>query len=195
MSVVLYTSIQHTKGIQAVSKFLDGHNYDTLSKSFCLDLLELVLTNNFFLFGDQFYIQKQGTAMGCNMAPPYAKIYMAIFEKDYIYNHHLFQTHAITWLRYIDDIFCVWTGSSEDLNVFHNYLNSIYTELQFTMNSDNIKMNFLDTMVQKDNMGHISFDLYTKPTDRNSLLHFSSNHPPPTPKSHYLLHNMSGSAE
>ncbi|XP_073505335.1 uncharacterized protein [Phyllobates terribilis] len=38
-------------------------------------------------------------------------------------------------------------------------------------------INFLDTLVIKDDQGLLKTDIYRKPTDRNTLLHFSSNHP------------------
>ncbi|XP_069818402.1 olfactory receptor 5P4-like [Dendropsophus ebraccatus] len=40
-----------------------------------------------------------------------------------------------------------------------------------------------DTTIQKDHLGNLSIDLYHKPTDRNNLLPYSSNHPPSVKKS------------
>ncbi|CAJ0966487.1 unnamed protein product, partial [Ranitomeya imitator] len=102
----LYTCINHQRGVEAVQWFLTKYtDFSPDQLQFCVDLLVLVLNKNFFLFGDQYYIQKTGTAMGSNMAPPYANIFMASFEETYVYTHSLFQKYSIYWKRYIDDVF------------------------------------------------------------------------------------------
>ncbi|CAJ0922308.1 unnamed protein product [Ranitomeya imitator] len=102
----LYTSIDHAKGLEAVQWFLDMYTcFSSIQKDFCLTLLKLILTKNFFLFADQFYIQRVGTAMGSNVVPPYANIFMAFFEENFVYTHCLFQQHCIYWKIFIDDVF------------------------------------------------------------------------------------------
>ncbi|CAJ0965402.1 unnamed protein product [Ranitomeya imitator] len=55
--------------------------------------------------------------------------------------------------------------------------------IEFTINTSPDKINFLDTLVIKNTDGLLSTDLYFKSTDRNSLLHFDSLHPPSTKRS------------
>ncbi|CAJ0966407.1 unnamed protein product [Ranitomeya imitator] len=173
----LYTSIQHTKGIEATRYLLHQSSLSGEAIQFCLDLLHLVLYENYFLFEDTFYIQKCGTAMGSNVAPAYANAFMNHFETTYVFNNNLFLQFATGYHRYIDDIFLVWTGTLDSLKSFHVFLNSIFPELQFTMHHNTESVPFLDTMVLKDNEGHLSTDIYCKPTDCNSLLHYTSCHP------------------
>ncbi|CAJ0931098.1 unnamed protein product [Ranitomeya imitator] len=106
----LYTSIKHDLGLKAVADLLQQCNFTDDSRQFCLELLSLILQNNFFLFGDQYYLQTQGTTMGANVAPAYTNIYMNNYENAYVYNNSLFRTYSRCWLRFIDDIFCLWTG-------------------------------------------------------------------------------------
>ncbi|CAJ0936058.1 unnamed protein product [Ranitomeya imitator] len=73
--------------------------------------------------------------------------------------------------------FLVWTGTLDSLKGFHEYLNSIIPELKFTIQYSMKEIPFLDTLVLKDTMGSLTLDLYNKPTDCNSLLHYSSCHP------------------
>lgn len=111
-------------------------------------------------------------------APPHANAYIADFEETYIYISDLFTRHAKIWHRYIDDIFCLWLGDINSLNSFLEYLNLIWTELQFTLHSDSNSVCFLDTLVIKTESNNLITDLYTKPTDRNyRLLHYQSCHP------------------
>ncbi|XP_044139139.1 uncharacterized protein LOC122929581 [Bufo gargarizans] len=179
----LYTSIKYEKGMDAVKTMLTNTDLHKDIISLCLDLLQLVLHHNFFMFQDTFYLQVQGTAMGSNVAPPYANCFMAHFETIYVYPSDLFITHCKLWKRYIDDIFCIWTGTAESLLTFHNHLNSIWPELQFTIHYNNSSIAYLDTVVTINSQGKLKTDLYRKDTDRNSLLHFSSFHPPMTKKS------------
>lgn len=67
--VSLYTSIEHQKGIEAVRGLLSTGDYSVQQQNFVMELLEIVLYENFVLFRDQFFIQKRGTAMGSNVAP------------------------------------------------------------------------------------------------------------------------------
>ena len=53
---------------------------DEESTGWLKKLLELLLYKNVFRFNDNFYIQKQGTAMGTKMAPAYANIFMGALE-------------------------------------------------------------------------------------------------------------------
>ncbi|XP_077125312.1 uncharacterized protein LOC143782087 [Ranitomeya variabilis] len=173
----LYTSIKHDLGIAAVGDLLEQSAFSHHSKQFCIDLLSLILRNNFFLFGDQYYLQTQGTAMGANVAPAYANTYMDSFEKEYVYNNLLFRSHSLCWLRYIDDVFCLWTGPLDSLMAFSEQLNSVRAELQFTLNFSTSQISFLDTMIIRSPTGKLSTDLFSKPTDTNSLLHYQSCHP------------------
>ncbi|CAJ0944547.1 unnamed protein product [Ranitomeya imitator] len=116
--------------------------------------------------------------MGSNVAPPYANAYMAHFEESVIYRHHLFITHVLYWTRYIDDIFCIWGGTLESLETFFTFLNEAWPGIGFTITHDTNSVSFLDTTVLKDQEGHLTTDLHIKPTDRNSVLHFDSFHPP-----------------
>ncbi|CAJ0933484.1 unnamed protein product [Ranitomeya imitator] len=103
----LYTSIPHSHDINSTRWLLSRANMDPNLIEFCCDLLSIVLTNNYFLFENTYYLQIKGSAMGSNIAPPYANAYMAHFEENLIYNHSLFRTHSVIWKRFIDDIFCV----------------------------------------------------------------------------------------
>ncbi|CAJ0923305.1 unnamed protein product [Ranitomeya imitator] len=176
----LYTSITHEKGIAASKLLLENSGKSTTYIQLCVDLLRLVLYENYFLYEDTYYVQCQGTAMGSNFAPADANAYMNSFEENYVYTDIRHEAHINCYLRYIDDIFFIWTGSTDTLQAFHQTLNSIYPELQFTMHFDPTQISFLDTLVRKDDQGLLSTDLFCKPTDCNSLLHYSSSHPKAT---------------
>ncbi|CAJ0935608.1 unnamed protein product [Ranitomeya imitator] len=118
------------------------------------------------------------------MAPAYANLYMDTFENQYVYNNTLFKSHSKCWLRYIDDVFCLWDGPTDTFALFVSQINGVRPELQFTPKCDIKTVPFLDTLVIKNNQGGLDTDIYTKPTDSNNLLLFSSCHPKST---HFLV--------
>jgi hypothetical protein len=83
------------------------------------------------------------------------------------------------WKRFIDDIFLIFCGSYEDLDSFHQYLNSVHQTMKFDdyqhEREDN-SCNFLDITVRIES-GRIETDLYRKETDKPTALLPSSAHP------------------
>ena len=81
-----------------------------------ITFLSLILTLNNFVFNPINYLQIMGYAMGTVCAPAYANIFMAQFEKQHI--HPYIKNKSILYLRYIDDIFMIWTGTKQELLMF-----------------------------------------------------------------------------
>ena len=54
--------------------------------------------------------------METKCAPTYANIFMEMFEESYTY--HLIQEKCKLYLKYIDDIFLIWTETLDELNKF-----------------------------------------------------------------------------
>ena len=79
------------------------------------------------------------------------------------------------WLRFLDDIFCIWTDGEENLNEFFEYLNQFHPTIKFTMEKSFKKINYLDVTVSKNN-NKLSTDLYTKETNTHQYLHAKSCH-------------------
>ena len=69
-------------------------------------------------FNGKMYIQKQGTAMGTRMAPNYAIIFMHYLETNML-NKSTLKPKA--WLRFIDDIFMIWSHGIQALTLFYGH--------------------------------------------------------------------------
>lgn len=92
--------------------------------------------------------------------------------------------------RFLDDIFLVFTGSTESLHALHHEINKIHPNIRFTITHTTPKTTepnpckceildsvpFLDTEC-KIKEGQIITDLFRKPTDKNQYLMTSSCHP------------------
>ena len=53
--------------------------------------------------------------MGTRMAPSYANLFLGKFERDALLNS---PHQPYLWLRFIDDIFMIWTAGLEKLEIF-----------------------------------------------------------------------------
>lgn len=71
----LYTNINHDDGLNALEYFLQSRPMDSPPSEIILQLTELILKNNVFLFQNQLCIQDRGTAMGACFAPNYASLF------------------------------------------------------------------------------------------------------------------------
>ncbi|OCT74377.1 hypothetical protein XELAEV_18033352mg [Xenopus laevis] len=59
----------------------------------------------------------------------------------------------------------------------------MHPSISFTLSYDFERIQFLDVLVYRNSMNGVETSVYTKPTDRNQILHFYSNHPPDTKNS------------
>ena len=76
-------------------------------------MTEFVLRNNYFDFNDKVKQQISGTAIGTKCTPTYACIYMDEFENTFL---SLQSDKHLVCLRYINDIFFIWTHGEKELN-------------------------------------------------------------------------------
>ena len=184
--ISLYTHIPHTDGLAASQSSLNDRESPDIPTQFLIELMEFVLKNNNFTFNGKNYLQLQGTAMGTKMAPSYACLFMGALEQDILAKS---PDKPLLWVRFIDDIFGIWTHSLEKWNKFYEHLNSSHSSIKFVGEISDTCLPFLDVMVKLNN-GRISTDLYTKPTNSHNYLPWDSCHPKSTkigiPKSQAL---------
>ena len=172
----LYTNIPNQEGKTAVYRTLLEQNYDEqLTLDSLMKLLDCVLKMNTFEFNDEYYLQIGGTAMGSKVSVSYANIFMGYLENKLLSRA---PTRPDLYLRYIDDIFCVFSTSRSQVEEFIDYMNSSHTTIKFTADISEEEVVFLDTRVKVDpQTNEIYTDLYTKDTDTQNYLSFESCHP------------------
>ena len=169
----LYTNIPNNEGISAVAEKLRNDPTKTPITNFILDLLKLVLHSMNFTFNGDHYLQTGGTAMGTSLAPNYANLFMDRFETKALAGYPL---KPLTWKRFIDDIFLVWTHGEESLKKFIDYLNSLPDTIKFTHEMSYTQIDFLDTTIKFGQDRGLITTLFNKPTDTHLYLEYSSAH-------------------
>jgi len=137
-------------------------------------MMELVLDNNNFNVGNsKHYIQVNGTAIGSKLGRNYACTYLGKWESNLLGSSAL---KPFLYLRYIDDIFGIWLHGEDKLREFHVLANGIHEKIKLELRLSTRVVEFLDVRVSVNGDG-LCTDVFTKPTDSKSYLHFSSDHP------------------
>ena len=174
----LYTNIPITAGISCVRDVFRKHPDPKRPDEELLQLLNINLTRNDFEFDKKFYLQVKGTAMGKKFAPAYANIYMANWEDKALQKC---PRKPFCYVRYLDDIWGIWTGSLTEFEQFVDILNKHDPSIKLKQEIHSQSINFLDTTVYKgpnfiiDNK--LDIKVYFKVTDTHALLHKRSFHP------------------
>ena len=102
--------------------------------------------------------------------------------RDTLYSKEELMRDGKDLRRYIDDGVGFWLGSTQ---AFKDWINTVNEALkpyglyidEFDIQDPGNFINFLDIMFCIDKYGSLQTDLYVKPTDSRSYLHFSSCHP------------------
>ena len=125
----LYKYIPNAEGKSAVKKAFDNYSKKTTTTKVATTFLALILTLNNFVFDCIHYLQIKGCAMGTICAPAYGNIFMTNFELKYIYQYIKDKTKVL--LRFIDDLFMIWTGSEQELLNVMSDLNKKHPSIIF----------------------------------------------------------------
>lgn len=174
----LYTNIDTSQGMAAVKQAFQKHYVKKRPDKELLQLLEINLTRNDFIFDGEFYLQIKGTAMGKKFAPAYADLFMAAWETSAL---RACKKQPLHYYRYLDDIWGVWEHSQEDFDEFLNTMNNHNQHIKLKACTDPNKVDFLDTTTFKGidfhNKHTLDIKVFFKETDTHALLHKSSFHP------------------
>ena len=175
----MYTNIPHQEAIDSIASIIE-ENRSTMPKitphqNVIRMFLHFILKQNFFQFMDKFYLQKEGVAMGCNVAPALANIFMHDLEKTML---KPFEKQIHIYRRYIDDIFFIWRSTAKKLETFMEHCNTTHPSIKFTFVSSKQKIDFLDVTVYLDKKRYLQTTVYQKPSKRNTYLHRTSLHAP-----------------
>ena len=126
----LYMFIPHAGGLRALRYFLDRRQDKTPPTDTVVRLAELVLTLNVFEFGDQYFKQTKGVAMGTKMGPSYACLFVGYLE------HEMFLRYPgvvpSLYMRYIDDIMGATSCTYTELCDFLGFVGSFHPAIKYT---------------------------------------------------------------
>ena len=174
----LYPSIPQSECLNIIHTEIHTRSYLCIyDPNLITRLLHININHNYFAFGEHFFQQIKGTAMGAAFSPTIANIFLSSII------HSFLQTQPIKPLllaRYIDDIFIVWTNSTKSLISFLQDLNSFHPNLRFTHEYSETSIDFLDLTIFKGPTFHctnlLDTKTYQKPLNLYQYLHYTSTH-------------------
>lgn len=185
--VSLYPSIPQEEAAWVVSHFYEknfGYVQGRLMHDFNIQApppylikegIDHVLNGTLLRYDHGYYRQNKGTAIGASVSVAIAEIFVhASIEKE----RKKMQKQPLVFFRYIDDIFGIFDGKEDELKEYHEGLNKIHPDLQFTLEYDTQKLPFLDTLVYLDEEGNLQTTVFYKPSNTHQYLHFHSSHHP-----------------
>ena len=173
----LFPSIPPSECINLTRNLLFSSNLPDYVVQGLSDLLELAIEQNFFQFENVIYRQSSGLAMGSNLSPLMADIFMDHLETTIIAENRLFKKHIKFWARYVDDIFAIFKGTYDDLAEFLKFIDSVHANIKFTYELEvGSALPFLDLNIRRTTNA-LSFEIYRKPTSTDHVIHYRSSHP------------------
>jgi len=170
--VDLYPSVPIGAALKVIKEELLVHWRDIITFGLeaqdVIMLLEFSLKHSITSFGNYSYLQKGGVAIGSHCGRIVADLLLKDIESK-VMTH--FSSLCLVYLRYVDDAFGIWTGSSVQLFRMIDEFNSIYPGVQFTWETQNemAMLNFLDVTCCLENQ-KVTFKIYRKPTATDCYL-------------------------
>ena len=82
------------------------------------------------MYKDKLYTQIDGVAMGNPLGPTLANFFLADLETKMFKDYNGIKPKG--FVRYVDDIFCVFEQSSQ-IDPFFSFLNQLHKNLTFTL--------------------------------------------------------------
>lgn len=174
----MYTNIPTAPALEVVGQYIHDHCHPNLANAL-IEALTIVMENNIIRFGDTYWKQIAGTAMGISPAPPWAILFFAIHELVFV---EKWKEYLIFWKRFIDDglglwklhansttNMALWTEFMQDVNTYHG-LEWVFTPL-------NDSVDFMD-MTLTISANKFDITLFEKPLNLYLYIPPSSAHPP-----------------
>lgn len=172
----MYTNICTDHAIEVIFEWLDSL---TLPADFPLEAvkeaIELVMRNNIFEWGDMYFLQLLGTAMGTSAACMWATIYFAVHETRKLLPDY--KPSLLFMKRFIDDIFLIWIGDDAEYKCFQVDTNNFGILTWDFGGGLSDSVDFLDLTISIDN-GKISTKTFQKDLNLYQYIMPTSAHPP-----------------
>lgn len=114
-----------------------------------MEILQCCLPTTYFQTEDDISEQRDGLSMGSSWSPLIANIYKEDFEEKLL---NTSPQKPNNWVKYVDNITLVWNHDDEKLEACFHYINSIRTNIKFTIKKEeNKRFTFLDQQILTTN--------------------------------------------
>ena len=182
--VALYTSIPIADAVENVKMIMEASRfkYKSLTTDDIGELLLAVFTNTYLQFNNKIFLQVKGLAMGSNVSPILAILFMDTLERRVLNVSRSISTYC----RYVDDIFMLTTNKDSATNI-HTQMNSLHPAIEFEIEhpTTNNTLSLLDIEVKINVQdGSICMEHFKKKAKKDVFLNFNTALPASTKKKH-----------
>ena len=179
-AIAMYSSIETEHGIEVVTEWLQRYRADLpkcMPVDFIIAALSEIMKNNIFQFGNTFWRQKDGTAMGTSAAVNYAYLYVGLLEILRLLEKY--EASLAFFKRFIDDGIGVWIPNSDDPLAWPNFFEALnsWGKLKWTCDGHVNSLVFLDLRIAIGPDRHLLFETYQKPMNLYLYIPPGSSHP------------------
>lgn len=177
-AVSMYSNINTEHAIEVISAWLDnldleGNGIFNYPLAAVKEAMKLVMENNYFEWGDLYFHQLTGTAMGTSAAVMWATIYFAIREE---YLLHKYGNDLLLYKRFIDDGIGAWIGPDYRWIEFQADVND-FGDLKWEVNPLSSSVDFMDLTISINSSLYIQTKTYQKPMNLYQYIPPTSAHP------------------
>ena len=170
----LYTSIPPKDAIEVVQRRMQDntYTYHSMDHNDISKLLEIVLTNNYFMFDNIIYRQVHGLAMGNSVSAILAILHMDHLEKKAL---NILDNHVALYCRYVDDAFLLTRNRNEAehvKSVFDTIDPHIKFEIEHPDHNNTLKL--LDIEININSEGEQRTRFYKKSARKPIFVNFKS---------------------
>ena len=174
----LYPSIPQTEMLQTIyNEMHKKRHLLPFDPNLIIQLLHTCINYNYFEFASLIFQQVKGTAMGAAFSPTVANIFMSVTISHFL-STQVCKPQLL--VRYIDDIFLIWTHGEEKLTHFLSDLNHFNPALKYTHHYSLQTVDFLDLTIFKSTFfpstNLLDTKTFQKAHNLYQYLHYSSNH-------------------
>jgi hypothetical protein len=179
-AIGMYSNIDTDHGIDVLTQWLRDYR-DNLPKcmpvDFVIEALTEIMRSNIFQFGDTYWKQTRGCAMGTSAAVNYAYLYVGLLEVQRLLPR--FKTCLPFFKRFIDDGIGVWLPQPNDRLAWEAFLRCLnqWGTLRWTCNGHVDNLIFLDLQISIGPDRQLAFKTYQKPMNLYLYIPPGSAHP------------------
>ncbi len=174
----MYTNITTSIGVNNVKQLMDLHLPSNYPKELILTILTSIMDNNIFAFGNTFWLQTSGAAMGTPVACSYATTSYGNHENLHILPN--FTANLFYYKRYINDILGIWLPCHDNETTWLNFksASNSFGTLKWVIVDPSTTVNFLDLNISIVSNNKIEFSTFQKAVNLHLYIPPSSVHPP-----------------
>jgi hypothetical protein len=179
-AVGMYSNIDTDHGVEVITRWLTQHNTElptSMPIDFILAAIEEIMRNNIFQFGDTYWRQKRGCAMGTSSAVNYACLYVGLLEVRRLLPRY--KNNLLFFKRFIDDGIGVWVDTPAEPLAWTSFFRCLnnWGTLKWTCDGHVDDLIFLDLRISITATRQIHYQTFQKEQNLYLYIPPTSAHP------------------